>query len=161
MKKRIKLQRTFQASLDLVWELWTTKEGIESWWGPPGFEVKVSKLELRDGGALEYSMTCVGAEQIVFMKEHNMPLVTPLKARYTEVKPKTLAAWLNFADFIPGVDPYEVETRLMLEPEGRDSVRVTLDLEAMHSEFQTQMAVQGWEMELGKLDELIARRRAA
>ena len=49
MKKRVNLQRTFAASLDLVWELWTTKEGIESWWGPPGFEVKVSKLELRQG----------------------------------------------------------------------------------------------------------------
>ena len=118
MKKRINLQRTFEASLDLVWELWTTKDGIESWWGPPGFEVKVSRLELRAGGALEYVMTCVGAEQIAFMKQHNQPLSTPLKARYTEVKPKTLAAWMNLADFIPGVDPYEVEARLMLTPSG-------------------------------------------
>ena len=88
VKKRINLQRTFNASLDLVWELWTTKDGIESWWGPPGFEVKVSKLELRAGGALEYVMTCVGAEQIAFMKQHDQPLSTPLKARYTEVEPE-------------------------------------------------------------------------
>src|SRR5439155_6931575 len=27
--------RTFQASAKEVWELWTTKEGLESWWGPP------------------------------------------------------------------------------------------------------------------------------
>jgi uncharacterized protein YndB with AHSA1/START domain len=160
MKKRIKLQRTFAATLDLVWELWTTKDGIESWWGPPGFEVTVSKLELRGGGALEYTMTAVGAEQIEFMNKAGMPLATRLRARYTEVQPKTLAAWLNLADFIPGVDPYEVETRLTLQPE-RGSVLVTLDLEAMHNEFQTQMAVQGWEMEMGKLDELIRKRSAA
>ena len=49
----------------------------------------------------------------------------------------------------------------VLEPEGRDSVKVTLDLEAMHNEFQTQMAVKGWELEMGKLDELIQKRRAA
>src|SRR5688572_11532113 len=79
MKKRINLQRTFAASLDLVWELWTTKEGIESWWGPPGFEVTVSKLELRAGGALEYTMTAVAEPQIAFMKQHNQPLSTALK----------------------------------------------------------------------------------
>jgi uncharacterized protein YndB with AHSA1/START domain len=159
MKKRINLQRTFDASLDLVWELWTTKEGIESWWGPPGFEVKVGKIELRAGGALEYVMTCVGAEQIAFMKQQNQPLTTPLKARYTEVNPKTLAAWMNLADFIPGVDPYEVETRLMLAKLGPESVRVDLQLDAMHNEFYTSMATQGWEMEMGKLAAVIESRR--
>jgi len=159
VKKRINLQRTFNASLDLVWELWTTKAGIESWWGPPGFEVKVTKIELRAGGALEYIMTCVGAEQIEFMKQHKQPLATPLKARYTEVKPMTLAAWMNLADFIPGVDPYEVETRLTLTEQGAGSVRVDLQLDAMHNEFYTSMATQGWEMEMGKLAAVIESRR--
>jgi uncharacterized protein YndB with AHSA1/START domain len=159
MKKRINLQRTFNASLDLVWELWTTRDGIESWWGPPGFEVKVVKLELRAGGALEYVMTCVGAEQIAFMKQQNQPLTTPLKARYTEVSPKTLAAWMNLADFIPGVDPYEVETRLALTALAAESVRVDLQLDAMHNEFYTSMATQGWESELGKLADAIERWR--
>jgi uncharacterized protein YndB with AHSA1/START domain len=159
MKKLINLQRTYNASLDLVWELWTTKDGIESWWGPPGFEVKVGKLELRAGGALEYVMTAVGADQIAFMKQHNQPLSTALKARYTDVSPKTLAAWMNLADFIPGVEPYEVETRLTLTLQGSDSVRVDLQLDAMHNEFYTSMATQGWESELGKLADAVERRR--
>ena len=33
-KKRIVLERTFDATIDDVWELWTTKEGFESWWAP-------------------------------------------------------------------------------------------------------------------------------
>jgi uncharacterized protein YndB with AHSA1/START domain len=159
MKKRITLQRTFNAPLELVWELWTTREGIEAWWGPPGFEVKVRKLELRAGGALEYVMTAVGAEQIAFMKQQGQPLSTTLKARYTEVSPKTQAAWMNLADFIPGIDPYEVETRLTLTALGQESVRVDLQLDAMHDEFYTSMATQGWESELGKLAEVIARRK--
>lgn len=159
MKKRINLQRTFAAALDLVWELWTTKEGIESWWGPPGFEVKVSKLELRAGGALEYTMTAVAEPQIAFMKQHNQPLSTALKARYTKVSPMTAASWMNLADFIPGIDPYEVETRLTLTALSADSVRVDLELDAMHDEFYTSMATQGWESELGKLAAVIERRR--
>ena len=35
--RRITMERTFAAPMEDVWELWTTKEGIESWWGPEGF----------------------------------------------------------------------------------------------------------------------------
>ena len=31
---KIRIERTYNASIEDVWELWTTKEGIESWWGP-------------------------------------------------------------------------------------------------------------------------------
>ena len=158
MRKQITMERTFVATLEEVWDLWTTKEGIESWWGPPGFEVVVNQIELRVGGALEYVMSAVGAEQIAFMKQANQPLSMTLKARYTLVNPKRVAAWMNLADFIPGVEPYEVETRLEHTPEGRDTTRVDLHLDAMHNEFYTQMAQQGWEAELGKLDEVIRKR---
>jgi uncharacterized protein YndB with AHSA1/START domain len=157
VSKQIKLERSFDASLDLVWELWTTKDGIESWWGPPGFEVVVSKLELRAGGALEYVMTCTGAEQIAYMKQMGQPLSTALKARYTLVQPKTLAAWMNIVDFVPDTEVYEAGTRLELIEEGKERVRVQLLLDPMHNEFMTQMATQGWESELGKLAEAIAR----
>ena len=159
MKKRISLQRSFKASLDLVWEMWTTKDGIESWWGPPGFEVIVNRIELKAGGALEYVMTAVGTEQVAFMKQANQPLSMALKARYTLVNPKRLAAWMNLADFIPGIEPYEVETRIELTPDGKDVTRVDLQFDAMHNDFYTQMATQGWEGELGKLAEAIERRR--
>ena len=46
-KRRITMERTYDAaSLDDVWDLWTTKDGIESWWGPEGFTVKVRTLDL-------------------------------------------------------------------------------------------------------------------
>ena len=69
MRKQITMERTFDATLDEVWELWTTKDGIESWWGPEGFETTVSKLELRVGGALHYAFTAVGEKQIKFMQQ--------------------------------------------------------------------------------------------
>ena len=37
----------------------TTKDGIESWWGPGGFTVKVRKLDLRSGGELHYAMIAI------------------------------------------------------------------------------------------------------
>jgi uncharacterized protein YndB with AHSA1/START domain len=58
-KRRITLERIYSAPIQQVWDLWTTKEGIESWWGPDGFTVKVRKLDLRPGGELHYAMTAV------------------------------------------------------------------------------------------------------
>ena len=47
---KISFERKYEAPVEDVWDLWTTAEGIESWWGPEGFSVRVSKLDLRPGG---------------------------------------------------------------------------------------------------------------
>ena len=157
MKRQITMERTFVATLDEVWELWTTKDGIESWWGPIGFETKVAKLELRVGGALEYSFTAVGPDQVRFMKDAQQPLTQHMKARYTVVQPKTAAAWQNLVEFIPGITPYEVESRFDLEPRGKQ-VHMKLRFDAMHDEQFTQFAEMGWKEELGKLEQRLAAR---
>ena len=102
----ITMERTYRASLDDVWALWTTPEGIESWWGPEGFSVKVHSLDLRPGGALHYAMTAVGPDQVAFMKNAGMPLTTEVRLAYSEVEPKRRLGYTHLADFIPGVAPY-------------------------------------------------------
>jgi uncharacterized protein YndB with AHSA1/START domain len=158
MKQQITMERTLTATLDEVWELWTTKDGIESWWGPEGFETKVSKLELRVGGALEYAFTAFGPAQIEFMKKSGQPLTQHMRARYTLVQPKTAAAWDNNVEFIPGVAPYVVESRFDLEPRGKQ-VHMKLRFDAMHDEQFTKFAEMGWTEELNKLERRIAALR--
>jgi uncharacterized protein YndB with AHSA1/START domain len=50
--RRITMERTYKASVEDLWDLWTPKDGIESWWGPDGFTTKVLELDLRSGGQL-------------------------------------------------------------------------------------------------------------
>jgi uncharacterized protein YndB with AHSA1/START domain len=159
MKKQITMERTLDGTLDDVWELWTTKDGIESWWGPEGFETKVAKLELRVGGSLEYSFTAVGKDQVQFMQQAGQPLTQHMKARYTVVQPKTVAAWMNLVEFIPGITPYEVETRFDLEPRGKQ-VFMRVRFDAMHDEQYTKFAEMGWKEELNKLERRLASRPA-
>jgi uncharacterized protein YndB with AHSA1/START domain len=85
MTKKTQLERIYDASIEDVWDLWTTKEGIESWWGPDGFRVDVIELDLRPGGQLYYAMTAVAEPQVEFMKKANMPLSTKTRITYTEV----------------------------------------------------------------------------
>lgn len=155
--RRTTIERTYKATPEEVWELWTTKDGIESWWGPGGFTVAVAELDLRPGGKLVYTMTATGAEQIEFMKRAGMPIANKTSCRYTEVVPSRRLAYMNLVDFVPSVSPYETGTLLELfaTPDG---VRQVLTLDAMHDEVWTQRAVMGWEGELGKLEKLLLAR---
>ena len=52
--ERVTIARIWDdANVEALWRLWTTKTGIESWWGPEGAAVKVQKLDLRPEGAGE------------------------------------------------------------------------------------------------------------
>jgi uncharacterized protein YndB with AHSA1/START domain len=153
-RRKVSIERTFDAAIEEVWELWTTKDGIESWWGPDGFEVKVRKLDFRPGGELLYDMTAIAPEQIEFMKKAGMPLTTPSFVTYTEVVPRKRLAFTQIADFIPNVTPYKVAMAVEFDatPQG---VRMVLTLDAMHDEYWTKMAIMGWENELDKLAKLL------
>jgi uncharacterized protein YndB with AHSA1/START domain len=156
-RAQFSLERTYAASLDEVWSLWTTKEGIESWWGPEGFEVTVRAIDLQPGGELVYVMTAVRAQEIAFMKQAGMPLATEARVTYTEVRPKTRLGYKTLADFVPGVEPYEVGTVVDLQVVG-EGVRMVLTFDAMHDAQWTEQARAGHESQLRKLDALLAAR---
>lgn len=156
-RERITMERTFEATLEDVWELWTTKDGIESWWGPEGFEVEVRTLDLRVGGLLLYAMIARAKEQIAFLERAGMPLVNVSRVTFTEVSPLERLAYVHLADFVPGVAPYDVATSVDLA-EDRGRVRMTLSFDAMHDAHWTRMAVMGWESELGKLARVLSAR---
>lgn len=155
-RRKVTLERSFNVSLEEVWDLWTTREGIESWWGPEGFTVQVRRLDLRPGGDLVYAMTATDPEQIEFMKKAGMPVTTESRAIYTEVVPRRRLAYTQHADFIPNVKTYDIATTVDFQVEA-SSVRMILTFDAMHDEQWTDMAVKGREGELRKLEKLLAR----
>jgi uncharacterized protein YndB with AHSA1/START domain len=157
-RPKLTLERTLKASIDELWELWTTRDGIESWWGPEGFSVAVSDLDLRPGGELVYAMSAVGPDQMEYMTKAGMPLVTEHRLTYTRIDPPRLLAYKDMADFIPGVEPYEVNTVVELSETG-DGVRMLLTFDAMHDDRWTQLAVMGRESEAGRLEALLAARQ--
>jgi uncharacterized protein YndB with AHSA1/START domain len=154
-RAQFSIQRTYAASIDEVWALWTTKSGIESWWGPEGFDVTVTALDLRPGGELVYLMTAVAPEQVAFMKRAGMPLTSECKVTYTEVSPPCRLAYKTLADFVPGVAPYEVATVVELRATS-DGVKLTITFDAMHDDVWTERSRAGHESQMRKLDALLA-----
>jgi uncharacterized protein YndB with AHSA1/START domain len=156
--QKITIERTYRATLEDAWDLWTTKEGLESWWGPEGFQTIVHKLDLRPGGGFEYEMTATGPEQVEAMKKANLPLTSRAHSTYVEVTPRRRLAYRTLADFIPGVKPYEVGAVIDFHavPQG---VRLTISEDAMHNEEWTKMSEMGMSSSLNKLAKVLAGKR--
>ena len=153
-RSKITLKRSYRATLEEVWDLWTTRDGIESWWGPDGFAVTVRHLDLRVGGELRYTMTASDPERIAFMEQAGMPTANDLTITYTEVDPLRRLGYFTMADFVPGLDPYEIATTVVLEREA-DRVHLELTFDAMHDDEWTQRAVMGHESELDRLGKIL------
>lgn len=153
-KQQIVLERSYQAALEDVWDLWTTKDGIESWWGPEGFRVEVRTISLRPGGELHYAMIADTPETVAFMRQAKMPIVQECSLRYIEVLPRRRLSYLHRADFIPGVAAYDVTHVLELQAVG-DRVLLRLTFDRMHDDTWTERAASGWGQELDQLGKVL------
>ncbi len=54
--KEINSSRIFNASRDLVWEVWSRPEHLAKWWGPKGFKNTFNKHEFKNGGVWSFVM---------------------------------------------------------------------------------------------------------
>jgi uncharacterized protein YndB with AHSA1/START domain len=150
-RPKVVVERTYRARADELWELWTTKEGFESWWGPEGFRVEVHALEARVGGALHYDMIADAPEHIAAMKQMGRPVSHESHGTFTELRPHERLAITHVIDFLPGVEPYESTMAVDLFPSG-DSVRMVVTLDPMHTDEITKMSTMGFTSQLTKLD---------
>ena len=50
------ISRVFDAPRKLVWAAFTEAERMKEWWGPKGFTVVASKMDLRPGGTYHYGL---------------------------------------------------------------------------------------------------------
>lgn len=149
------IERTYRARVEEVWELWTTKEGFESWWGPEGFRVEVHALEARVGGTLQYDMIAESPEMIAAMKQMGQPVSHANRSRFTELKPRERLVLTNVIDFLPGVEPYESDIAVDFSAVG-DTIRMVVTLDGMHTDEFTGMQKEGFTSQLTKLDKRFA-----
>jgi len=51
------ISRVLDAPRELVWKCFTDPEHMKQWWGPKGFKVLATKMDLRVGGTYLYGMS--------------------------------------------------------------------------------------------------------
>lgn len=146
------VERTYRATLQEVWDLWTTREGFESWWGPQGFRADVAELDARPGGLLRYEMVAATPEMVRAMADEGRPPSHGVRSIFTEVEPMSRLVLRNVIDFLPGVPPYEADILVELTAQG-DRVRMVVTLGGLHSAEFSEMQKEGFTSQLTKLDE--------
>ena len=155
---RFVMERTYRASVEELWELWTTKEGFESWWPPEGFRAEVHAIEACPNGKLHYEMIAETPEMVAVMKELGLPASHVERARFSEFRPLERLVLAIMMDFLPGVAPYEGTLTVDFFPSG-EWVRMVVTLSPMHDEEFTKMASEGLASQFRNLDKLFQSRK--
>lgn len=153
----MRFERVYDASVEDVWALWTTKEGLEEWFAPEGLSLEISNLELRVGGAFDHVMTAVGAEEIAYMAKLNRPPTTWVSARFVEVVPHRRLRIRFDIDFVAGTEPYPYDMLVELYAEaGR--VRMILTGDRHPDAEMNRGAILGYTSQLQRFDLAVAAR---
>ncbi len=141
-KRPILIELTLPAAQQDLWEMWTTKAGIESWWGPEGIISTVRTLELQVGGRLEIVMSpkdSIGQESSMVEK-----------ITFTEITPMTGISFTDRFPGAPGVEPYDVICEVAFQP-APEGTKMTFASSGMHRDDWTEYATYGWKSAFQKL----------
>ena len=154
----LNFERRYDASVEDLWSLWTTKRGFESWWGPDGFRVDVRTIEPRVGGALLYDMIAVAPEQVEFMRKANLPNSHTSRGLFADIRHLESLTIVHHMDFVPGVQPYDNRSRVEFHRDGTGA-RMSINVDVHQDPHWTKMAALGWESQLLKVPAALAARR--
>ena len=80
------IERTFDAPVDLVWQLWTEPDHFKAWYGPEGATITVANMDVRVGGTRLVCMEMQspnGPMRMWFAGEY-LEVVGNERLRYTE-----------------------------------------------------------------------------
>lgn len=153
----IRFERIYDAPVEDLWDMWTTKEGLAEWFAPEGMHVEVLALELRVGGTFEHVMTAVGAEQIAYMANVNRAPSARVRGRFVEIVHHQRLCIRFAIDFVPGVETYPYDIAVTFHVEG-ERVRMVVTADRHPDPEMTRGATLGLTSQLNRFEVAIAAR---
>lgn len=158
------INRSFEAPIDVVFNMWTDPKHISQWLPPTGFKMEYLKADIKVGGTAFYSMA--NAEGVkMFGKSTYQEISIPNRIVYTQI----------FCDENGNVGrhpmaptwPETMQVIVELTEEGENQTRVTATTkivgEATAAERETFHGAkggmtQGWSGSFDKLDEYLVKK---
>lgn len=153
--KNVRIERTFDAPIDLIWAMWTEADHFANWYGPMGAKIPRAEMNLTVGGRRHIAMemeTPNGQMQMFFVGE------------YREITPKTR---LVYTESMSDADGNAMTAEQMGMPSGTPmETSVEVDLEDLGDSTKMVMVHvgvpadspggQGWTMAIDKLEARVA-----
>ena len=150
----VAIERTFNAPIETVWNMWAT-DGFASWYGPQGASIPTCNMDVQVGGK---RLVCME------MQTPNGEMQMWFAGEFTEVTPSTK---LVYTEMMADADGNPTPPEAMGMPEGSDmTTSVVVELEDLGDSTKMSMTHvgvpadspggQGWEMAIGKLEAALA-----
>ncbi|MEM7129455.1 MAG: SRPBCC domain-containing protein [Chloroflexota bacterium] len=147
-KDAVVIERTFDAPIDLIWQMWTQAEHFQSWYGPKGMTIPVANMDVRVGGKRHICMAS---------PDGNMKMW--FTGEYQEVTPTSR---LVYTDSMSDEDGNVIPPSAMGMPEGHpETTEVIVELEDLGGTTKMVMThvgvpadspgAGGWNMAFDKL----------
>lgn len=76
--KKINVERSFNAPLDLVWAAWTEAEILDQWWAPKPYRTETKSMDFKEGGRWLYCMVGPEGERHWCLLDYHK--ITPMKS---------------------------------------------------------------------------------
>lgn len=153
------IERTFDAPVGLIWQMWTDPEHFRAWYGPRGAAIPVAKMDVRIGGTRLVGMEVQspdGPMQMWFTGEYR-EVVENERLVYTESISDENGNVLAPSDMrLPDGHPRTTEVRVELEDLG-GRTRMVLTHAGVPADSP---GAAGWLMALEKLAARTEPRRA-
>ena len=153
-QEAVRIERSFDAPVDLIWQMWTDPEHFAAWYGPDGATIPVARMDVRVGGARLVCMemqTPNGAMQMWFTGEYR-EVVENERLVYTESMADENGNVISPSDMnMPEEHPMTTEVRVELEDVGGRTKMVMT-----HAGIPSDSpGAAGWTMALDKLAERV------
>jgi uncharacterized protein YndB with AHSA1/START domain len=145
------IERSFDAPVELIWQMWTVPEHVAAWYGPNGATIPVANMDVRVGGSRLLRMdvaTPNGSMQMWFTGQY-LEVVENKRLVFTESMADENGNLLAPAQMgMPDAHPLTTEVRVELEDIGGRTRMVLTHLGIAEG----SPGAAGWTMALDKLD---------
>lgn len=165
-KETFVINRSFEAPIHVLFEMWTDPTHFSQWLAPVGMNMTFLKADIRPGGESVYSMSGTSG-LVLYGKLHHRQIEKPHRIVYSQ----------QFSDEKGGTSrhpmmpvwPETMLTTVQLTEEGPEETRVTVTWEvegpctpAELAEFVKERGgmTQGWTGSFDKLEEYLEKRKS-
>jgi uncharacterized protein YndB with AHSA1/START domain len=157
------INRTFDAPIELMYEMWTNPEHVTKWVAPTGFTMRYLKADITQGGSTLYLMTN-GSNITMYGRAKYLSMSKPDQIVYTQ----------QFCDEKENISrhpmaptwPETMLTTVTLAEEGPSKTRVTVSWETFGDVTPAELEIfiksrggmtQGWTGSFDKLEDYLSQ----